>query len=206
MTRPVNVDRDSIEHTSWQKNLHSNVLDPQRQINPFYLAGSNNSLNSPNHSLSFVDLFYADLTGMVQTKIPGLFLKDSSGKELLNLLKTQPSGLRGRVTLLGETEESTSGNIIVHVPGQKNAAMLVNTHHDAGWSGAVQDASGVAVVMGLAAFYSQFPSNDIQKDLDNIDRQVTIENQGKSRFVNRAVKLKLCCPGRDAHPFVETEY
>jgi len=43
--------------------------------------------------------------------------------------------------------------------------MLVNTHHDAGWSGAVQDASGVTVVMGRAAFYGRFPSNYIQKDL-----------------------------------------
>tara|TARA_B110000285_G_scaffold95853_1_gene109310 strand:+ start:182 stop:1708 length:1527 start_codon:yes stop_codon:yes gene_type:complete len=112
-----------------------------------------------------VDSFYADPTGMVQTRIPGLFLKDSAAKQLLEKMQSKPSGEFAKITLLGESKESTSGNIIVHVPGQKEEAMLVNTHHDAGWSGAVQDASGVAVVMGLAAFYSQFPSNYIQKDL-----------------------------------------
>lgn len=69
------------------------------------------------------------------------------------------------MVLTGETRESTSGNIVVHIPGQKDDAVIVNTHHDGGWSGAVQDAAGVAVVMGLAAFYSRFPSNHIQKDL-----------------------------------------
>ncbi len=112
-----------------------------------------------------VDSFFADPTGMVQTKIPGLFLKGSVGAALLEKLKSGANALRGRIRLLGEALESTSGNIVARIPGQKPDAMLVNTHHDAGWSGAVQDASGVAVVMGLAAFYSRFPSNYIQKDL-----------------------------------------
>ena len=112
-----------------------------------------------------VSSFYADPTGMVQTRIPGLFIKDSEAKPLLAKLQAATAGLRARITLTGTTFQSTSGNIVVQVPGQKPDAMLVNTHHDAGWSGAVQDASGVAVVMGLAAFYSHFPSNYIQKDL-----------------------------------------
>ncbi|MEZ7818745.1 MAG: M28 family peptidase [Pseudomonadales bacterium] len=141
---------------------------PSNFPSPYYEAARQGAVgfvgifaNRPSN----VDTFFADPTGMVQTRIPGLFLKDSSGKALLEQLREQPAGLRGKITLLGEAEESISGNIIVHVPGQKSEAMLVNTHHDAGWSGAVQDASGVAVVMGLAAFYSQFPSNYIQKDL-----------------------------------------
>lgn len=112
-----------------------------------------------------VDSFFADPTGMVQTKIPGVFLKGSVGNQLLEAMDAEPSGLTGCITLIGEAEESTSGNIVARIPGQKPDAMLVNTHHDAGWSGAVQDASGVAVVLGLAAFYSRFPSNYIQKDL-----------------------------------------
>jgi len=109
--------------------------------------------------------FYADPTAMVQTQIPGVFVSGSTGETLINHINQASSPLQGLLKVRGETSESTSGNIVAHVQGQKSDAMLVNTHHDAGWSGAVQDASGVAVVLGLAAFYSRFPSNYIQKDL-----------------------------------------
>ena len=109
--------------------------------------------------------FFADPTGMVQTRIPGLFLKGSVGESLKDAIQSSKEPLMATIKLLGESAESTSGNIIAHVQGQKSDAMLVNTHHDAGWSGAVQDASGVAEVIGLAAFYQRFPSNYIQKDL-----------------------------------------
>lgn len=114
---------------------------------------------------SDANTFFADPTGMVQTRIPGVFLKGSLGSEVIQDVLSSSRPLQATLTLRGDAYESTSGNAVVHVAGQKNDAMLVNTHHDAGWSGAVQDASGVAVVLGLAAYYDRFPSNYIQKDL-----------------------------------------
>lgn len=107
--------------------------------------------------------FFPDPTGMVQTRIPGVFLKGSVGAHLIERLSSEST--TANIMLRGESVASESGNIVVHIPGQKPDAMLVNTHHDGGWSGAVQDASGVATVMGLASYYQNFPSNYIQKDL-----------------------------------------
>ena len=107
--------------------------------------------------------FFADPTGMVQTRIPGVFLDGTEGEKLIERIAKESTN--GTIVLRGEALEAESGNLVVHVPGQKSDAMIVNTHHDGGWSGAVQDASGVAVVMGLASYYSRFPSNYIQKDL-----------------------------------------
>jgi hypothetical protein len=109
--------------------------------------------------------FYADPTGMVRATIPGVFLDDKEGTVLIDRLLASASSLKGKVTLKGEAKTSRSGNIVVHVPGQKSDAVIINTHHDAGWSGAVQDASGVGIVMALATYYHRFPSNYIQKDL-----------------------------------------
>ncbi len=109
------------------------------------------------------DRFFADPTGRVHPRIPGVFLGGSVGAELVARL--QDGALGGTIVMRGEARTSTSGNVVVHVPGQKDDAIIVNTHHDGGWSGAVQDAAGVAAVMGLATFYSRFPSNYIQKDL-----------------------------------------
>ena len=117
------------------------------------------------HRPADANSFFADPTGMVQTRIPGLFLNGSVGGSLIDQIKGADEPLRAKVKLVGEATQASSGNIVAHVQGQKSDAMLVNTHHDAGWSGAVQDASGVAVVLGLAAFYHRYPSNYIQKDL-----------------------------------------
>ncbi len=109
------------------------------------------------------DTFFADPTGRVHPRVPGVFLKGSVGAQLKEQMATATT--TATIVLEGETRSSTSGNVVVHIPGQKSDAVIVNTHHDGGWSGAVQDAAGVAEVMGLATFYSRFPSNYIQKDL-----------------------------------------
>ena len=109
------------------------------------------------------DRFFADPTARVHPRIPGVFVKDSVGGELRQRLTA--GSVQASLMLDGETRTSTSGNIVAHIPGQKPDAIIVNTHHDGGWSGAVQDAAGVAEVMGLATFYARFPSNYIQKDL-----------------------------------------
>ncbi|HEC08910.1 MAG TPA: hypothetical protein ENI86_04975 [Acidimicrobiales bacterium] len=113
------------------------------------------------------DSFFPDPTGRVHPRIPGVFLNRTHGARLTAAMagSSSPGGVAGLIHLFGESRTSTSGNIVVHIEGQKDDAIIVNTHHDAGWSGAVQDASGTAVVMGLAEFYSRFPSNYIQKDL-----------------------------------------
>ncbi|MFT7687642.1 MAG: hypothetical protein ACI9FB_002999 [Candidatus Azotimanducaceae bacterium] len=141
---------------------------PSNFPSPYYEAADMGAIGFIGvfaHRASNSNSFYADPTGMVQTRVPGVFLNDTNGRKLKSMLDSANNSVRASMVVVGETEQSTSGNIIAHIQGQKPDAMLVNTHHDAGWSGAVQDASGVAAVLGLAAFYQRFPSNYVQKDL-----------------------------------------
>ncbi|MDG2113237.1 MAG: hypothetical protein P8N02_11565 [Actinomycetota bacterium] len=110
------------------------------------------------------DTFFADPTGRVHPRVPGAFLKGSSGAALVAKRGGSPP-VTANIVMTGEARTSISGNIVVHVGDQKDDAIIVNTHHDGGWAGAVQDAAGIASIMGLATFYSRFPSNYIQKDL-----------------------------------------
>jgi hypothetical protein len=73
--------------------------------------------------------------------------------------------LPATVRIAGEVRKSVSANIVATLPGQKPETVLVNTHHDAGWIGGVQDASGIRAVLGLAKYYSKVPSNFRQKTL-----------------------------------------
>lgn len=111
------------------------------------------------------DKFYSDPSAMVQTKMPGLFLGKHEGARLIQNIQDAQAPLEARVSLVGRVRKSRSANIVATLNGQKKDTVLINTHHDAGWSGAVQDASGVAAVLGLAKYFSKVPSNFRQKTL-----------------------------------------
>lgn len=109
--------------------------------------------------------FYSDPSAMVQTKIPGLFLGKQDGQALIEQIEKAESFIEAQVSITGRVKKSKSANIVATLNGQKKDSIIVNTHHDAGWSGAVQDASGVAAVMGLAKYFAKVPSNFRQKTL-----------------------------------------
>jgi len=118
------------------------------------------------------DGFYPDSTSFVRARIPGLYLGKYAGEALVEKLKSSDSPLRAKLTLHGELRDATSANIVATVPaatrkwaGQKTETILVVTHHDAGWSGAVQDGSGIAAVLGLAKYYAQVPADWRDKNL-----------------------------------------
>lgn len=111
------------------------------------------------------NMFYSDPSAMVQTKIPGLFLGKHDGQALIEKIKKSKTSIDARISLTGRIQKSKSANIVAILKGQKRDSIIVNTHQDAGWSGAVQDASGVAAVLGLAKYFSKVPSNFRQKTL-----------------------------------------
>jgi len=111
------------------------------------------------------DRFYSDPSAMVQTRVPGLLVGRYVGEQLALKLKNATEPVTARLVLEGEVRNSTSANIVATLPGQKPETVLVNTHHDAGWVGGVQDASGIASVLGLAQYYAKIPSNFRQKTL-----------------------------------------
>ena len=108
---------------------------------------------------------YADPSAMVQARIPGLFMGKYDGAALIERINSAKSPLMANVVLRGAVKKSTSANIVATLKGQKKDTIIVNTHHDAGWTGGVQDGSGIAAVMGLAKYYAKIPSNFRQKNL-----------------------------------------
>ncbi len=109
--------------------------------------------------------FYSDPSAMVQTRIPGLFMGKNHGEALVRRIQSTSDPIKARITLSGQIRKSRSANIVATLKGQKPESIIVNTHHDAGFSGAVQDASGVAAVLGLARYFAGVPSNFRQKTL-----------------------------------------
>ena len=111
------------------------------------------------------DRFYSDPSAMVQTRIPGLFLGKYAGEALVQRIQDSSKPLEASVVVEGRTRKSSSANVVATLPGQKADTIIINTHHDSGWIGGVQDASGISAVLGLARYFAKIPDNFRQKTL-----------------------------------------
>jgi len=111
------------------------------------------------------DRFYSDPSAMVQTRVPGVFVGKYAGEALVARIQASLEPLEATLVVEGEVRKSRSANVVATLPGQKPETIIVNTHHDAGWTGGVQDGSGIAAVLGLARYFAKIPENFRQKTL-----------------------------------------
>ena len=111
------------------------------------------------------DRFYSDPSAMVQTRIPGLLIGKYVGEELVERIQSSSTPIQATVMVEGRKRKSKSANIVATLPGQKADTIIINTHHDSGWIGGVQDASGISAVLGLAKYFAKIPENFRQKTL-----------------------------------------
>jgi aminopeptidase YwaD len=94
--------------------------------------------------------------------LTALSLSPTDGGHLRSLLVSGAS-VEGTMVLTGYRGPGQSASIYGFLPGQNpDEIITVHTHHDA-W--ATNEASGTAVVMGLAEYFSNFPQESREKTL-----------------------------------------
>ncbi|MFX0100530.1 MAG: M28 family peptidase, partial [Candidatus Hodarchaeota archaeon] len=90
----------------------------------------------------------------VMKPIPGLWIGKYDGIEL------KEKALNGSIATLkldGTITDGTMSNIWCVLPGLSDEIVLVTTHHDAPFKGAVEDGTGVAQVLAQAKIWSKVP-------------------------------------------------
>jgi len=95
--------------------------------------------------------------------IPGLWLSRSDGARLKASLKKD--GNQATLVLDGTVTPGTAYNVIGMLSGKSDDIVMVHSHHDAPWSSAVEDASGVAEVLALAKYFGGVPKEQREKTL-----------------------------------------
>jgi len=88
--------------------------------------------------------------------IPGVWLSGADGRRLLALLAAGPR--RARLTVEVERRPVTSHNVVGVLPGASDEWVIIASHHDAPWASAVEDASGIALVLAQAAYWAAQPA------------------------------------------------
>jgi hypothetical protein len=94
----------------------------------------------------------------VARPIPGVWISGSDGNRLRQMLAAGP--VQARLTVDSVRETSTSHNIVGELPGADDELVIIGSHHDGPWASAVEDGSGIALVLAQAEYWSRVPQQD----------------------------------------------
>lgn len=90
--------------------------------------------------------------------IPGVWVSGSSGGRLRQMLDTGPA--RARLTVEATSETVTCYNVVGELPGADDELVIIGSHHDGPWSSAVEDGSGISLVLAQAEYWSRVPREE----------------------------------------------
>ena len=90
--------------------------------------------------------------------IPGVWLKESDGAWLHEQLAVGPVTVK--MSVATTNEEFESHNVVGELPGADDEVVMVGSHHDGPWASAVEDGSGISLVLAQAAYWSQVAEAD----------------------------------------------
>jgi hypothetical protein len=89
--------------------------------------------------------------------LPGVWIRGSDGVALRRLLDRGP--VTGRLDVESTRHSITSHNVVGELPGADDQTVVVGSHHDAPWASAVEDGSGIALVLAQAAYWARVPAS-----------------------------------------------
>jgi hypothetical protein len=87
--------------------------------------------------------------------IPGVWISSSSGRRVHEMLAAGP--VTAHLTVSAESEPVMTHNIVGELPAADEEVVIIGSHHDGPWASAVEDASGMALVLAQAAYWSRIP-------------------------------------------------
>lgn len=100
-------------------------------------------------------------------RIPGLWITKKHGEEIKNLIniKQGNGSCDAKIEMQGSITKVRSGAVIGILPGMSDEMIMVQSHYDSSTAGGTEDASGTAVVLALADFYSKVKKEDRPRSL-----------------------------------------
>ncbi len=108
-----------------------------------------------NYAFEFVE--HPRYCKCANMKIPGVFISRSAGEKLISKLQNSSEPVMGKLKMRTVLRKAQTNLVSGILPGLSEETILVHSHHDAVFQGAVQDASGVSEVLALAKYFSNLP-------------------------------------------------
>jgi hypothetical protein len=94
----------------------------------------------------------------VERPIPAVWLSPANGARLRDFLAG--GATRARLEVVRDLRDATSHNVIGVLPGASDEWIVIGSHHDGPWASAVEDASGIALVLAQARYWARVPERE----------------------------------------------
>jgi len=94
----------------------------------------------------------------VERPTPGVWIRGSAGQTLREMLDA--GNVTAKIVVNSRRETITTHNVVGELPGTDEDIVVIGSHHDGPWSSAVEDASGIALVLAQAKYWSQIPQSE----------------------------------------------
>jgi hypothetical protein len=91
----------------------------------------------------------------IERPLPGVWVRGSDGARIRELLAA--GNVRARIAVDSVRRAETCYNIVGELPGADEETVIVGSHHDGPWSSAVEDGSGISLVLAQATYWSRVP-------------------------------------------------
>ncbi len=142
-----------------------NEFDNLTQIIPFdFTMRTFLDTTSENNAIGFIgilsgypwetDKYYVPYDA-VERNISGVYVSRNNGKKISKLL--EKGTVKANMSYNAKISEVISYNITGTLQGMSDEWIIIGTHHDGPWKSAVEDASGMALVLAQAKYWSQIP-------------------------------------------------
>ncbi len=131
--------------------------------------------------------YYVPYDGIARP-IPGVWISKSSGARLTDLMNE--GEVTARIVVDSVREEIVTHNVVGELPGASDEWVVIGSHHDGPWISAVEDASGTALVVAQAAYWSQVPEKDRPHNLIfTINSGHMVHGAGMRAFIEQHMDL-----------------
>lgn len=91
----------------------------------------------------------------VEKGIPGVWVSPKNGKKISKLMRNHK--VHARISYEASKDDVETNNIYGILKGEMDDWVIISTHHDAPWASATEEATGVALVLAQAKYWSQIP-------------------------------------------------
>lgn len=134
--------------------------------------------------------YYNEFYRRTEVTIPGFWVSPKEGTRLRSLMKasSQPTA---NLILEGTRTEALARSVVGFLPGKSKDTIMIQSHHDSVFYGAVEDGSGTASVFAQAQYFASQPANSREKTLmfATFDTHFT-GYQGHMEFVRKYITDK----------------
>ncbi|MGH2758680.1 MAG: M28 family metallopeptidase [Actinomycetota bacterium] len=146
---PTNEFDDLVQVLPFGRSLQ-NVLEPAMEAGAAAFIGI---FDAPWETCDYYVPYDA-----IQRPIPGVWISRVDGDRVQDLLAH--GDVRGRIVVDSRRTEVITHNVVGSLRGSSDDWVIIGSHHDGPWVSAVEDASGIALVLAQAEYWSAVPAED----------------------------------------------